>query len=186
MSTPLLPLCRHPPRSGRVDLRQVEVTIQNLIGSGMDPKTENNPYLGFIYTSFQARAAGSPGAGGVLPWLHGRGMPAAGWPRLRAKRLHWPAWLPQQWPNPQRLIKLLPPSTRPQKERQQDESHKVENEPPPCPPVQERATKVSHGNTARMAVEYGDDILGKVCGAIASDESRHEIAYTRIVDEFFR
>lgn len=39
--------------SGRVDLRQVEVTIQNLIGSGMDPKTENNPYLGFIYTSFQ-------------------------------------------------------------------------------------------------------------------------------------
>ncbi|KAI7835365.1 hypothetical protein COHA_010727 [Chlorella ohadii] len=89
--------------SGRVDLRQVEVTIQNLIGSGMDPKTENNPYLGFIYTSFQ-----------------------------------------------------------------------------------ERATKVSHGNTARMAVEYGDDVLGKLCGAIASDESRHEIAYTRIVDEFFR
>ena len=36
-----------------MDLRQVEVTIQNLIGSGMDPKTENNPYLGFIYTSFQ-------------------------------------------------------------------------------------------------------------------------------------
>lgn len=89
--------------SGRVDMRQVEVTIQNLIGSGMDPKTENNPYLGFIYTSFQ-----------------------------------------------------------------------------------ERATKVSHGNTARMATEYGDDVLGKVCGAIASDESRHEIAYTRIVDEFFR
>jgi len=46
--------CLQPPvRSGRGDLRQVEVTIQNLIGSGMDPKTENNPYLGFIYTSFQ-------------------------------------------------------------------------------------------------------------------------------------
>lgn len=29
-------------------------------------------------------------------------------------------------------------------------------------------------------------VLGKLCGAIASDESRHEIAYTRIVDEFFR
>lgn len=29
------------------------MTIQNLISSGMDPKTENNPYLGFIYTSFQ-------------------------------------------------------------------------------------------------------------------------------------
>ena len=48
---PTTPCC-----SGRVDMRQVEVTIQNLIGSGMDPKTENNPYLGFIYTSFQERA----------------------------------------------------------------------------------------------------------------------------------
>ena len=37
-------------------MRAVEVTIQNLIGSGMDPRTENNPYLGFIYTSFQERA----------------------------------------------------------------------------------------------------------------------------------
>jgi hypothetical protein len=37
-------------------MRAIEVTIQNLIGSGMDPKTENNPYLGFIYTSFQERA----------------------------------------------------------------------------------------------------------------------------------
>ena len=89
--------------TGRVDMRTVEVTIQNLIGSGMDPKTENNPYLGFVYTSFQ-----------------------------------------------------------------------------------ERATKVSHGNTARHAIEYGDDVLGKICGAIAADESRHEIAYTRIVDELFR
>lgn len=42
--------------SGRVNMRAVERTIQNLIGSGMDPKTENNPYLGFIYTSFQERA----------------------------------------------------------------------------------------------------------------------------------
>ncbi len=45
---------------------------------------------------------------------------------------------------------------------------------------------MSHGNTARMATEYGDDVLGKVCGSIAADESRHEIGYTRIVDEFFR
>ena len=37
-------------------LQAIEVTIQNLIGAGMDPKTENNPYLGFIYTSFQERA----------------------------------------------------------------------------------------------------------------------------------
>ncbi|CAH8342886.1 unnamed protein product [Eruca vesicaria subsp. sativa] len=42
--------------SGRVDMRQIEKAIQYLIGSGIDPKTENNPYLGFIYTSFQERA----------------------------------------------------------------------------------------------------------------------------------
>ena len=35
-----------------------QVTIQNLIGSGMAPKTENNPYLGFVYTSFQVGAGG--------------------------------------------------------------------------------------------------------------------------------
>lgn len=88
--------------TGRVDMRSVEVTIQNLIGSGMNPKTENNPYLGFVYTSFQ-----------------------------------------------------------------------------------ERATKVSHGNTARYAIEEGDPVLGKICGTIAADEGRHEIAYQRIVDQLF-
>lgn len=41
--------------TGRVNMKSIEVTIQNLIGSGMDPKTENNPYLGFLYTSFQVR-----------------------------------------------------------------------------------------------------------------------------------
>ena len=40
--------------TGKVDMKPVETTIQNLIGSGMNPKTENNPYLGFVYTSFQA------------------------------------------------------------------------------------------------------------------------------------
>ena len=84
-------------------LQAVEKTIQNLIGSGMDPKTENNPYLGFIYTSFQ-----------------------------------------------------------------------------------ERATKVSHGNTAAHASEYGDKQLGRICAAIAGDEARHEKAYIKIVDELFR
>lgn len=89
--------------TGRVDMRKIEVTIQNLIGKGMDPKTDNNPYLGFIYTSFQ-----------------------------------------------------------------------------------ERATKISHGHTAHQALEYGDEVLGKICGSISADESRHEIAYTKIVDEIFR
>ena len=42
--------------TGLVDLRKIEVTIENLIASGMDPKTENNAYLGFVYTSFQERA----------------------------------------------------------------------------------------------------------------------------------
>ncbi|KAK1310793.1 hypothetical protein QJS10_CPA08g01296 [Acorus calamus] len=84
--------------SGRVDMRMVERTIQYLIGSGMEPGTENNPYLGFVYTSFQ-----------------------------------------------------------------------------------ERATAVSHGNTARLAKGHGDPILARICGSIAADEKRHEAAYQAIV-----
>ncbi|HXX65042.1 MAG TPA: acyl-ACP desaturase [Bacteroidota bacterium] len=42
--------------SGRVDMKAVEITIHNLIGRGFDPQTENDPYLGFIYTAFQERA----------------------------------------------------------------------------------------------------------------------------------
>ncbi|XP_057957238.1 stearoyl-[acyl-carrier-protein] 9-desaturase, chloroplastic [Malania oleifera] len=88
--------------SGRVDMKQIEKTIQYLIGSGMDPRTENSPYLGFIYTSFQ-----------------------------------------------------------------------------------ERATFISHGNTARLAKEHGDVKLAQICGTIASDEKRHETAYTKIVEKLF-
>ena len=77
--------------SGKVDMKSIEVTTQNLIGSGLDPKLENNPYLCFIYTSFQ-----------------------------------------------------------------------------------ERATKISHGNTARLANFHGDVNLAKICGLIAADEGRHE------------
>uniref|UniRef100_UPI001CB95C50 stearoyl-[acyl-carrier-protein] 9-desaturase, chloroplastic n=1 Tax=Erigeron canadensis TaxID=72917 RepID=UPI001CB95C50 len=87
---------------GRVDMRQIDVTTQYLIGSGMDPRTENNPYLGFIYTSFQ-----------------------------------------------------------------------------------ERATFISHGNTARHAKEHGDLKLAQICGIIAADEKRHETAYTKIVEKLF-
>ncbi|KNA10690.1 hypothetical protein SOVF_141990 [Spinacia oleracea] len=88
--------------SGRVDMRSIEKTIQYLIGSGMDPRTENNPYLGFVYTSFQ-----------------------------------------------------------------------------------ERATFVSHGNSARLAKEHGDLKMAQICGIIASDEKRHETAYTKIVEKLF-
>ncbi|XP_028757626.1 stearoyl-[acyl-carrier-protein] 9-desaturase 6, chloroplastic [Neltuma alba] len=86
--------------SGRVDMLMVEKTVQYLIGAGMDPGTENNPYLGFVYTSFQ-----------------------------------------------------------------------------------ERATFVSHGNTARLAKEGGDPVLARICGTIAADEKRHENAYARIVEK---
>jgi hypothetical protein len=34
-------------------------------------------------------------------------------------------------------------------------------------PMQERATKISHGNTARLAMQHGDTLLGKICGTIA-------------------
>ncbi len=42
--------------TGRVDMHSVEKTIHHLIASGFDPQTGNDPYLGFIYTSFQERA----------------------------------------------------------------------------------------------------------------------------------
>ncbi|KAL2645319.1 hypothetical protein R1flu_012906 [Riccia fluitans] len=88
--------------TGRVNMKSIEKTIQYLIGSGMDPQTENNPYLGFVYTSFQ-----------------------------------------------------------------------------------ERATFISHGNTARHAKEFGDAKLATICGLIAADERRHENAYCKIVEKLF-
>ncbi|CAI9763977.1 unnamed protein product [Fraxinus pennsylvanica] len=86
--------------SGRVDMSMIERTVQYLIGAGMNPGTENSPYLGFVYTSFQ-----------------------------------------------------------------------------------ERATFVSHGNTARLAKEGGDPVLSRICGTIAADEKRHENAYVKIVEK---
>jgi acyl-[acyl-carrier-protein] desaturase len=50
---------------------------------------------------------------------------------------------------------------------------------------QERATFISHGNTARHAKQYGDGKLATVCGLIAADEKRHENAYTKIVEKLF-
>lgn len=41
---------------GRVDLKAVTRTIQYLLRNGFDPQTENDAYLGFMYTSFQERA----------------------------------------------------------------------------------------------------------------------------------
>lgn len=47
---------------------------------------------------------------------------------------------------------------------------------------QERATKISHTNTGKLAEKCGDQTLGKICAVIAGDEARHEEAYKR----FFR
>lgn len=39
--------------SGRVNMREIEVTIQHLIHDGGDTKADNDPYRTFVYTSFQ-------------------------------------------------------------------------------------------------------------------------------------
>ncbi|KAJ4723694.1 Acyl-[acyl-carrier-protein] desaturase [Melia azedarach] len=50
---------------------------------------------------------------------------------------------------------------------------------------QERATFISHANTAKLAMQHGDKKLAQICGTIAGDEKRHEIAYSRIVGKVF-
>ncbi|KAL5576289.1 hypothetical protein UlMin_017988 [Ulmus minor] len=88
--------------SGRVNMKQVERTIHQVIASGANVGTGSNTYYGMIYTSFQ-----------------------------------------------------------------------------------ERATFISHGNTAKLAKHYGDIKLAQICGTIAADEKRHEAAYTKIVGKLF-
>lgn len=88
--------------SGRVDMRAIETTIHHLIKNGFDPQTGDDPYLGFIYTSFQ-----------------------------------------------------------------------------------ERATRISHRNVARLAKKAGEDTLHKICGVIAGDEARHEKAYKLFMSKVF-
>lgn len=46
---------------------------------------------------------------------------------------------------------------------------------------QERATRISHGNVARLANRCGDAVLGKMCNLVAGDEARHEEAYKNFV-----
>ncbi|KAL5998047.1 Stearoyl-[acyl-carrier-protein] 9-desaturase 7, chloroplastic [Asimina triloba] len=50
---------------------------------------------------------------------------------------------------------------------------------------QERATFISHGNTARQAKELGNLKLAQICGIIAADEKRHENAYKTIAKKLF-
>jgi len=42
--------------TGKCDMRAIEVTIQHLITSGFNPGAQQDPYRGFVYTSFQERA----------------------------------------------------------------------------------------------------------------------------------
>ncbi len=49
-------LTRYLYASGRVNLRSVEVTLQNLLRNGFDPQTDNDIFKAFIYTAFQERA----------------------------------------------------------------------------------------------------------------------------------
>ena len=41
---------------GRCNMRSIEVTIQHLITNGFNPQAKQDPYRGFVYTSFQERA----------------------------------------------------------------------------------------------------------------------------------
>jgi acyl-[acyl-carrier-protein] desaturase len=48
---------------------------------------------------------------------------------------------------------------------------------------QERATRITHGNVAKLAAGQGDEGLARICRKIAGDEARHETFYTRVVGQ---
>ena len=50
---------------------------------------------------------------------------------------------------------------------------------------QERATKISHTNTGKLADKAGDFTLSKICKTIAGDEARHEKAYKSFMTKIF-
>jgi acyl-[acyl-carrier-protein] desaturase len=50
---------------------------------------------------------------------------------------------------------------------------------------QERATKISHVNTGKLADKAGDFTLSKICKTIAGDEARHEKAYKSFMSKLF-
>jgi len=88
--------------SGRVDMKVVEKSIQQLIYNGVDLQTDGDPYHGLIYTSFQ-----------------------------------------------------------------------------------ERATKITHVNTGKLAYKSGDSALAKICNTIAGEEALHEKAYKFFMGKIF-
>lgn len=50
---------------------------------------------------------------------------------------------------------------------------------------QERATKISHVNTGKLADKGGDPVLSRICKTIAGDEARHEKAYKTFMSKIF-
>jgi len=50
---------------------------------------------------------------------------------------------------------------------------------------QERATKISHVNTGKLADKAGDNNLSRICKTIAGDEARHEKAYKAFMGKIF-
>merc|ERR1711988_877613 len=50
---------------------------------------------------------------------------------------------------------------------------------------QERATKISHVNVAKMARQQGDSNLSLICSKIGGDEARHEKAYQAFMTKIF-
>lgn len=50
---------------------------------------------------------------------------------------------------------------------------------------QERATRISHVNTGKLADKAGDHVLSKICKTIAADEARHEKAYKKFMTRIF-
>ena len=89
--------------SGRVNMREVEITTHHLINDGFDIGTGKDPYKNFVYTSFQ-----------------------------------------------------------------------------------ELATYVSHNRVSKIAKDYGDKKLSRLCNMIAGDEMRHHHAYSEFVDRIFK
>ncbi|OXA78161.1 acyl-ACP desaturase [Flavobacterium columnare] len=89
--------------SGRVNMREVEITTQHLINDGFDPGTDHDPYKNFVFTSFQ-----------------------------------------------------------------------------------ELATYISHMRVSKLAKQFGDKKLAKLCNLIAGDEMRHHLAYSEFVNRIFQ
>lgn len=50
---------------------------------------------------------------------------------------------------------------------------------------QERATRISHFNVAKLARAEGNESLGRICARIAGDENRHATFYTRMTGYIF-